>query len=107
MSVLKLGKLLQTAARQLDISTMPHRLILVRHGQSQGNVDKTVYSSRPDHSILLTEKGRLEARDVGKRLRELVGDESVKFYYSPYTRTKQTLEELVTAGFSDKVCCVN
>ncbi|CAI7858268.1 unnamed protein product [Closterium sp. NIES-54] len=34
----------------------PHRIILVRHGQSEGNVDEAAYTRIPDSKIALTKK---------------------------------------------------
>ena len=36
----------------------PKRIILIRHAESEGNVDETVYQRKPDHRIELTEKGK-------------------------------------------------
>ncbi|CAM9989815.1 unnamed protein product, partial [Discosporangium mesarthrocarpum] len=73
-------------------SRRPHRIILIRHAESEGNVDKGVYQSTPDHALKITAAGRLQAREAGKRLRDLVGDESVYFIISPYTRSRMTFE---------------
>ncbi len=100
-----MSKLISMASSRLDTLWMPHRIILVRHGESQGNVDYSVYETVPDHNIELTPKGCDQARACGQRLRTLVGDESVKFFFSPYTRTRQTMEWIVQSGFSDKVRC--
>ena len=32
----------------------PRRIILVRHGESQGNVDDAIYETVPDHALTLT-----------------------------------------------------
>ncbi|QKW09612.1 histidine phosphatase family protein [Streptomyces sp. NA04227] len=69
----------------------PRRIVLVRHGESQGNVDDTVYEREPDHALALTERGLAQARATGARLRELFGDERVSVYVSPYRRTHDTL----------------
>eukprot|EP00850_Spirogloea_muscicola_P022148 SM000279S10394 [mRNA] locus=s279:51279:54338:- [translate_table: standard] len=87
----------------------PRRIILVRHGQSEGNVDETAYTRIPDSKIALTKKaswksnsgclrrqGWEQAVECGQRLRELIesdGDDDwqVYFYVSPYLRTLQTL----------------
>lgn len=36
-------------------------VILVRHGESEGNVDKKMWWKKPDHTIELTEKGKQQA----------------------------------------------
>ena len=69
----------------------PHRIILVRHGESDGNVNTSRYCTTPDSLIKLTAQGYLQGVATGKEIRRLVGDESVTFFYSPYMRTRQTL----------------
>ncbi|MGW2933770.1 histidine phosphatase family protein [Streptomyces sp. NPDC001156] len=69
----------------------PRRIVLVRHGESVGNADDSVYEREPDHSLPLTEKGWQQAEETGKRLRELFGTERVSVYVSPYRRTHETL----------------
>ena len=69
----------------------PRRIVLVRHGESTGNVDDTVYEREPDHALALTDKGRQQARATGERIREIFGDEQVSVYVSPYRRTHETL----------------
>ncbi len=68
----------------------PLRIFLVRHGQSTGNVDKQVYAEVPDYALSLTDLGRQQARTVGVELRNIIGNESVHFYVSPFWRTRQT-----------------
>ncbi|MFC0598944.1 histidine phosphatase family protein [Streptomyces palmae] len=72
----------------------PRRIVLVRHGESEGNVDDTVYEREPDHALHLTELGRRQAREAGDRLREMFGQEQVSAYVSPYRRTHETLQLL-------------
>ncbi|TYH40813.1 hypothetical protein ES332_D12G272800v1 [Gossypium tomentosum] len=77
----------------------PRRIILVRHGESEGNVDETVYTRVPDPKIDLTEKGKAEAEECGWRIREMIekdgaNDWKVYFYVSPYKRTLETLRHL-------------
>lgn len=48
----------------------------------------------------LSQKGWVQAREVGKKLKQVIGDESVKFYVSPYKRTRQTYEGIIES-FSD------
>lgn len=77
----------------------PHRIILVRHGQSEGNVDESVYTRIADPKIALTDKGKVEAEKCGNRIRELIEKDNVPnwkvyFYVSPYRRTLETLKNL-------------
>ncbi|MDI1458580.1 histidine phosphatase family protein [Streptomyces sp. NPDC003388] len=69
----------------------PRRIVLVRHGESTGNVDDSVYEREPDHALALTERGLRQAEETGKELREVFGRERVSVYVSPYRRTHETL----------------
>lgn len=77
----------------------PRRIILVRHGQSEGNLDETAYTRVADPKIALTEKGKAEAEECGKRIREIIEKDNVPnwkvyFYVSPYRRAHETLKSL-------------
>eukprot|EP00456_Euglypha_rotunda_P020985 TRINITY_DN18166_c0_g2_i2.p1 TRINITY_DN18166_c0_g2~~TRINITY_DN18166_c0_g2_i2.p1 ORF type:complete len:233 (-),score=42.41 TRINITY_DN18166_c0_g2_i2:11-613(-) len=98
-------RILQSLLRALEAEkcklrsdSKPHRIILIRHGESQGNTDKTVYKEVPDSRLALTEKGRLQAQGVGKAVRGLIGDGSVRFIVSPYSRSMQTLDNIIVGG---------
>lgn len=73
----------------------PKRIILVRHGQSEGNVNRTAYQSTPDSQIALTEVGWAQGVVAGLQIRELVKNESIRCFYSPYLRARQTLLALL------------
>ncbi|MBK9191395.1 MAG: phosphoglycerate mutase family protein [Crocinitomicaceae bacterium] len=73
----------------------PNRIILVRHGESEGNIDKSLYNVKPDYALELTEKGKAQAREAGLKIKELAGDESLFFYVSPMWRTRSTFEQIV------------
>lgn len=73
-------------------------IYLIRHGESQGNVDQAVYRSTPDHAIPLSEQGMRHASAAGVALRDLISiapDEPLRIWTSPYKRTRQTAELLV------------
>ncbi|MET8680553.1 histidine phosphatase family protein [Streptomyces sp. NPDC004647] len=72
----------------------PRNIVLLRHGESEGNADDSVYERVPDHALPLTEAGRRQAVEAGERLRALFGDERVSAYVSPYRRTHQTFRAL-------------
>lgn len=72
----------------------PNRILLIRHGESEGNVDREVYAKKPDYTLNLTAKGIDQAIDAGKKLRALIGDETIKFYVSPFWRTRETFEKI-------------
>ena len=75
----------------------PKRILLIRHGESEGNVNKGMYGQKPDYALLLSDKGKQQARDAGVRLRKIVGDETLRFYVSPLFRTRQTFQEVASA----------
>jgi broad specificity phosphatase PhoE len=72
----------------------PKRIILVRHGESEGNIDRNTYAVKPDFKLLLTETGVQQAFDAGKTLKQITHDESVMFYVSPLWRTRMTFENI-------------
>jgi len=78
----------------VSLEHRPNRIILVRHGESEGNLDDTVYERVPDHRISLTPKGFEQARQTGAVIREVLDGETADVYVSPYLRTRQTLEAL-------------
>ena len=75
----------------------PKRIILIRHGESQANVDRYLFGRVPDYTIELTKKGREQAKEAGERLKELVGGESMYFYVSPFWRARSTFEGVAGA----------
>ncbi|KAL3619263.1 hypothetical protein CASFOL_036833 [Castilleja foliolosa] len=80
----------------------PRRIILVRHGQSQGNVDECVYTRVADPKVMLTEQGAAEAEQCGWEMRRMIekdgaDDWKVYFYVSPYKRSLGTLRNLAKA----------
>ena len=83
----------------------PNRIILVRHGESEGNQDKMAYAKTPDSQIALTERGFAQALVAGLQIRQLVGDETVRFFVSPYLRARQTLLAILSA-FDGQPCQV-
>jgi broad specificity phosphatase PhoE len=86
---------------------LPKRIILVRHGESQGNLDMSAYTTTPDYRIPLTALGVEQARAAGRRIHDVVaaagGNWKVYFYVSPYARTRATLREIGRAFPRDRV----
>jgi len=78
------------AAADAQRRLLPKRIILVRHGESEANADHTLLRTKPDNLIELTAKGSSQARAVGRRIKALIGDETVCFVVSPFERTLQT-----------------
>lgn len=78
----------------------PNNIFLVRHGQSLGNVNKSVYYTTPDSKITLTEKGKEQAYEAGARVCSLsncIDGQNIWFHvcYSPYERAKETKDIVV------------
>lgn len=80
-----------------------NRIILVRHGRSEGNENRTAYENTPDSQIALTDVGFAQGVVAGLQIRKLVGNESVRCFYSPYLRARQTLLALLQAFDSQTV----
>ena len=89
------------------ITVLPKRIILIRHGESQGNLNSATYTTTPDYKVPLTEEGLIQARNAGIKLHRLLSNDGtnphwrVYFYVSPYDRARSTLREIGRA-FSKK-----
>ncbi len=72
------------------------RILLVRHGESEGNVDATAYIKKGDRGVGLTDTGWQQAIGAGNFLKDVykgaVGWPVV--YISSYQRTKETFRGL-------------
>jgi len=67
-------------------------LKLVRHGESEANVGRVSSIEVGDHMIPLSERGREQARDVGRKIGSFIDGALV--YASPYRRTRETLASI-------------
>jgi broad specificity phosphatase PhoE len=90
---------------------LPDLVILIRHGQSEGNTDKTKWWSKPDSQIELTKVGIEQAKRAGKRIEDIfqfyeqtlgVPMDRVHVHVSPFKRTIQTAK-YVREAFEDRV----
>jgi broad specificity phosphatase PhoE len=75
----------------------PLSIFLIRHGESLGNVDKTIYSTIPDWKVPLTERGIQQAKEAGAKLALMIqqdynhrGNHAFAYYTSPWYRALQT-----------------
>lgn len=69
----------------------PRLIILVRHAQSEGNKNRAVNQTTPDHRVKLTHQGHKQAKEAGQRLLKMLRpDDTLQFYTSPYLRTRET-----------------
>ena len=90
--------------------SLPNDIVLVRHGESEGNIanrlskrgDDDAYTDelRSRHSSLwrLTDKGREQVRMAGEWIRENIGDRFDRYYVSEYVRTKESATLLGLPG---------
>lgn len=87
----------------------PKRIIIIRHGQSESNLDRARRSAKiratiPDWKIQLTPKGHKQAKSVGKKLNKFKGKFAV--WHSPYLRSLQTTNDLVDQFDAGKIVYV-
>jgi broad specificity phosphatase PhoE len=77
----------------------PTNIFLIRHGESTGNVDKTIYETTPDWKVPLTETGKAQALVAAESLYKDISHTSLTtaFYVSPWHRARQTAEIIKTA----------
>lgn len=71
----------------------PKRIVLVRHGESEGNVrspDDISFDDKANHAFVLTEKGKEQARLTGVYLRRKYGNFN-SYFCSTFRRTQETL----------------
>ncbi len=81
----------------------PKRIILIRHGESEGNIDLRSYEDKPDFKLILTEKGKEQAAEAGKQLKEITGEEDISFYVSSMWRARMTFEYIVQFFDMEKI----
>lgn len=72
--------------RQLNI-------YVIRHGESEHNVDRTVMAHTHDSNHSLTPLGQRQVEKTGEFMKTMV-NESTVLYTSPYLRTKQTAKAI-------------
>lgn len=76
---------------------LPRTIILVRHGESEGNADQTVWQRLPDNLLGLTAVGRTQASAIGRRIESILQKgncRTVHLVVSPFERTLQTATQL-------------
>jgi broad specificity phosphatase PhoE len=73
----------------------PKHIILVRHGQSEANINKGMYEHTPDHLMNLTDTGKAQCLDCAQKLAPYTEGQNVTVWQSPYNRTRQTATEIM------------
>ncbi|KAL2265390.1 hypothetical protein VTJ83DRAFT_6490 [Remersonia thermophila] len=80
----------------------PRLIIVIRHAQSEGNKNRDIHQTVPDHRVKLTQEGWQQAYDAGRRLRAMLRpDDTLHFFTSPYRRTRETTEGILATLTSD------
>ncbi|KAL2810695.1 histidine phosphatase superfamily [Aspergillus granulosus] len=80
----------------------PRMIILIRHAQSEGNKNREIHQTIPDHRVKLTPDGHRQALEAGTRLRGLLRpDDTIHFFTSPYRRTRETTEGILQSLTAD------
>src|SRR5215472_2985389 len=74
------------------------RIFLVRHGESEANLDRVINARLPDHSVRSSPEGGRQAAEAGRLLTgSLEPARQTRLFVSPYTRTRQTSAEIEAA----------
>lgn len=81
----------------------PRRIILVRHGESVGNVDRAIYDTIPDYALPLTDKGHDQAVHAGERISKIIDGGDLMCYVSSYKRTKQTYQGIISTAGANRI----
>ena len=86
------------------MSDTEFHLYLVRHGQTEANVDRTLYQTKADHAVLLTPTGIRQAERAGAFLAGHLHDGyeqdqeafgKVRLWHSPYYRARATAAHIL------------
>ena len=94
----RLQRWLYVSQQKFAWSQMPERIILMRHGEAEHNLDQGSIltfdnpNRKPDNLSELTETGRRQAMSSGQQIRQIVGEGgTISVIVSPFERTQQTL----------------
>ncbi|KKA31213.1 hypothetical protein TD95_000790 [Thielaviopsis punctulata] len=80
----------------------PRLIILIRHAQSEGNKNRDIHQTIPDHRVKLTPEGWQQAYEAGRRLKDMLRpDDTLHFFTSPYRRTRETTEGILSTLTGD------
>jgi len=86
------------------------RIYLIRHGESEANLDQRLNVLLPEHSVALSVEGHRQAKAAGETLRSILLESPsvreardagratppIRIWRSPYRRTRETAEELLS-----------
>lgn len=73
------------------------KIFLIRHGESVANTGANEKLNLADHRVILTKTGIEQAKDSAKALKKYLSENNIdlskaRVWYSPYDRTKETME---------------
>jgi broad specificity phosphatase PhoE len=89
----------------MDAQHEPLNIYLVRHGQTEGNVQRSLYVEKADHAIRLTPLGIEQAEAAGAFLADRLANErldiqdgfgKIRVWFSPYYRARETAGHILT-----------
>jgi broad specificity phosphatase PhoE len=83
-----------TTGATLRRQRLPDVILLVRHGESEGNADHTLYREKPDNLVRLTATGLEQARTAGVRI------ESILQTYDEKRRQQQHQQQQLSSSSS-------
>jgi len=68
----------------------PENIFLVRHGESQANINYKILMEIPDYAVRLTELGEQQVRNTAQNIKNIIGEEKAAIYCSPFFRARDT-----------------
>lgn len=90
-----------------DHRILPRRIILVRHAESEGNIDNFAYTYVPDPQVPLTLRGMQQAEQAGQKIKQAMDSDgqpyNLFFYTSPYKRSRQTHDSVSSCFAADQL----
>lgn len=85
-----------------EVLMNPQKIIVMRHAESQEDVDKTVYAHTADLDVALSPRGEKQSVDISHAMSNILGEGRVHFYISPGLRLRQTYD-LMASHFSEDI----
>jgi broad specificity phosphatase PhoE len=88
----RIGTALLYCKDDKSIAMKPQNIYIIRHAESQSNVNRKLHETVPDWKVELTEHGHKQAIAAGNLLAKEIGSHGLGVYVSAYRRTRQTWE---------------
>lgn len=90
-----IAKKLNSLIEKQQKKRRPKRIILIRHAFITESNNPYFNLHVIDNKIHLSEKGIAQAKKAGKKLKKLIGNESIDFYVSPYACAQETYKHIL------------